>query len=278
MLRSRTAFAVAVLLVLAGCAGGAGQSPADLTVTPAPVPTDATPTPAHRLAPGLSSAGLIAPLALTSAHDEHLRSTAFHVRIEERTVGPDGGTSARVFEGTFVNRTTYRIRVREVAGNRTVLERSFYANGTALYERHVTPDSVRYYLTNEQLSDRSPYPPDRLGSRTQRDELYVAFIGTDPAVRGTESVNGTELHRIGSSGVTRPDLLATWEYVDRISAYELEALVTEAGLVRSYRVRYVAIDDGDRYRVERSARWSAVGNVTVTEPDWYERARARTGE
>lgn len=266
------------LLVLAGCAGSAVQPSPGLTVTPAPVPTDPTPTPAHRLAPGLSSAGLVAPLALASAHDDHLRSSAFHVRIEERRVGPDGRTSVRVFEGTFVNRTAYRVRTRQITQNSTLLERSLYADGTALYERHVTPDSVRYYLTNEQLSDRSPYPPDRLGSRTQRDELYVAFIGTDPDYLGTESVNDTERHRIGSSEVSRPDLLATWEYVDRISAYELEAIVTDAGLVRSYRVRYVAVDDGERHRVERTARWSAVGNATVTEPDWYERARARTGD
>lgn len=276
--RHRTAVGLVVLLAVAGCAGSGASTDVGLTVTPAPVPTDGTPTPAYRLAPGLAESGVVSPLTLASAHAELLRSTAFHVRIDERTVGPGGPTTRRVLEGTFVNRTAYRIRVRAVSGNRTVLARSLYADGTALYERHVTDDGVRYYLTNERLHDQSPYPPARLGSRTQRDDLYIAFVGTSPDYVGTEVVDGSELHRIAATGATRPGLLASWEYVDAISDYEFEALVTDAGFVRAYRVSYIAIDNGERIRVDRRVRWSAVGNTTVPVPDWYEIARERTSE
>lgn len=276
MLALRTALGLAVLVVVAGCTGsGAGTAP-PVSVTPAPVPSDGTPTPAYRLAPGLSADGVVGPLALASAHDELLRSSDFHVRITERVEPSDGPTRRRVLEGTYVNRTSYRLRVWETVGNRTVLTRSLYADGTALYERHVTANAVRYYLTNERLDDTSPYPPDRLGGRTQRETLYIAFVGARPEFVGELPADDGMYYHIAATRAVRPGLLAAWAYVDAVSDYEFDARVTGAGLVRSYRLRYVATVGDDRRRVVRTARWTDVGTATVRRPDWYATALNRT--
>lgn len=274
----RAAFALAVFLVLAGCAGSGVQPPGDLTVTPAPVPTDGTPTPAYRLAPGLSEMGVVAPVVLSSAHAERLRSTVYHVRIEDRVERSDGTVTRRVLEGTFADRTVYHFRVSEGgAGTETAHARAFYADGEKLYERLVIDGEVRYYVPRERLFERAPLPPNPLGHPTQREELYVALVGSHPAYAGTRTVDGETFHRLTAAEPTDHDFLAAMEYVDSFSSYEFEALVSDTGLVRAYRVEYVATVDGERRRVVRTARWSGVGNATVPVPDWYETARARTG-
>lgn len=276
MFRVRAALGLAVLIALVGCASSGVQADGPVTVTPAPVPTDGVPTPAFRLAPGLAERGVIGPLTLASAHAERLRSTAYHVRIEERVQHPDGRVSWRVLSGTFANRTSYSMRVREGVGNETVIASWFYADGDRLYERLIIDNVTRYYQPRSKLSAGSHYPQDPLGHPIQRDQLYVALSGANPSYVGTERVEGVELYRIAESDRVNDDFLAAWEYVAALTEYEFEALVTGDGLVREYRISYVATVRGEPRRVVRTTRWTNVGNATVTPPDWYGIARERT--
>lgn len=265
-----------IVLVLAGCTATGGQ-PAEVTVTPAPVPTDPPPTPAYRLAPGLSEAGVVGPLTLVAAHARLLRSSTYHVRIAERRERLDGTRiRSRSFEGTFANRTSYRLRIVEGRDNETVLARELYADGDALYERLEADGTVRYYVPRDYLSLQAPYPLDPLGDPTQNEELYVVLTGAEPAYVGSTRVGEETRYRLAATRAAKPSFLAAWDYVDRVSDYELEATVTDRGLVRAYRVTYVATGAGERWRVVRTARWTDVGNATVTAPDWYATARARS--
>lgn len=275
--RYRAAVGLAALLVLAGCAGSGVRADADVTVTPAPVPTDGLPTPAFRLAPGLAETGVVGPLTLASAHTERLRSTSFHVRIEERIERPGNTAAWRVLEGTFADRTSYSMRVREGVGNDTVLASWFYADGERLYERLVIDNETRFYVPRARLSAGAAYPQDPLGQPTQDEALYVALSGARPTYDGTTTVDGVEHYRITESSRVNHDFLAAWEYVADLASYEFDALVTPDGLVREYRISYVATVRDERRRVVRTARWTGVGTARVTTPDWYEAARNRTG-
>lgn len=278
VLSGRSAYGVAVLLVLAGCTGGGVNPDGELTVTPVPVPTDRTPTPAYRLAPGLSEAGVIGPLSLASAHAESLRASVYHVRIEERVRHPDGRVHWRVLEGTFANQTSYSMRISRGVDNRTDLAGWFYADGETLYERLVTADDVRYYVPREVLAAGSSYPQDPLDHPSQRNVLYVALSGARPTYVGSETIDGETYYRIAESSRVNDDFLAAWAYVEAISDYEVEALVSDDGFVRSYRIEYVATVRGERRRVVRMARWTRLGNATVPVPEWYETAKERTGD
>lgn len=273
----RTGAALALVLVLAGCAQSGVPVDAELTVTPAPVPTDATPTPAYRLAPGLAESGVNGPLTLVSAHAEQLRSTVYSVRIEERVERPDGSVVWRVLEGTFTDRTTYSMRVQAGVGNDTMLANWFYADGERLYERLVIDNETRYYLPRSMLSPGASYPQDPLGEPTQREQLYVALSGARPSFNGTVTVDSDEAYRIAESSRINEDFLAAYEYVSDLAGYEFDAVVTPDGLVREYRISYVATSRGERRRVVRTARWTEIGTARVTAPDWYATARNRTG-
>jgi hypothetical protein len=272
----RRSFALVVMLVFAGCAGGGGPAADPVTVTPAPVPTEATPTPAYRLAPGLAESGVVSPLALADAHADVLRGTVYRVRIEERVDPATGPSRRRMLRGTFANRTVYRFRIKQERGNDTRLVSAFYADGDDLYERQVTDGEPRYYRPRTGLRAEAPYPQDPLGSPLQRQQLYVALEGTRPAFNTTETAGGERRYVLRASSARDRRFLAAMAYVDRISAYQFRAVVTAQGLVTAYRIAYVATVDGEPRRVVRMVRWTAVGNATVTAPAWYSTARNRT--
>lgn len=275
--RRRVALGVALLFALAGCTGSGVPADTELTVTPAPVPTDASPAPDYRLAPGLAEEGVVAPLTLASAHAERLRSTVYRVRIAERVERSNGPVRWRVLEGTFANRTSYSMRVREGVGNRTILASWFYADGERLYERLTIENETRYYVPRSGLSAGADYPQDRLGQPAQREPLYVALSGARPTSNGTVSIDGTEHYRLSESSRVNDDFLAAYEYVSALTNYEFDAVVSPTGLVRAYRISYEATVRGERRRVVRTARWTDIGTARVTPPAWYATARNRTG-
>lgn len=278
MVSRRAVVLLAALLAAAGCAGSDGPAPAGPSVTPAPVPTDAPPTPGVRLAPGLSEAGVVSPLALVSAHTDVLRSNPYRVRLVERVERLDGTpVGGRLVEGTVVSATVYRLRVVRTRGNATVVEWERYADGRSLYERLVTTGEPRYYRPRASFDDPAPAPEMLRGRPVQRDALYIALISSNPSYAGAETVDGVRGHRVVATTASRPEFVAAWEYVDEISSFEFAALVAPDGHVLAYELTYVATAGDERVRVVRTARWSDVGNASVAAPDWYETARERVG-
>lgn len=275
MASRRTVLGLAVVLLAAGCTAGTGPATAP-AVTPVAVPSDPSPTPAFRLAPGLSEVGVVAPLTLVSAHAERLRSTTYRVRVEERRTRLDGsGSRYRRFEGTVANRTAYHLRFVEGIDGRTVLVREFYHDGDALYERVEADGGVRYDRPRDTITPGAPYPLDPMGAPTQDEELYVALSGARPAYVGTAEVGGSTVHRLETSAAANPGFIAAWEQADAIEDYRLEATVTAGGVVRSYAVAYVAVRADARWEVGRTATWTEIGEARVAEPAWYETARDR---
>ena len=274
MIARRAVLAHAALLGLAGCAR-AGRAPGgELTVTPAPVPTDPPPTPAWRLAPGLSEAGVVSPLALAGAHVAVLRSTSYRVHVVERRTRPDGRlVYRRVVRGTVAGPTRYRLDVSRETARGPEPASSVYADGERLYERLVVGDGARYYVPREGLASSAPEEP--LANPTQRRELYVAFAGSRPEYVGPEPYEGVTHHRIAATSAAEPGFLATMEFVDAVEAYSFEGLVSPRGLVRSYALGFLATDGDDRRHVARTARWTEVGEATASPPAWYDVARAR---
>ncbi|MFB6359735.1 MAG: hypothetical protein ABEH59_00265 [Halobacteriales archaeon] len=270
----RRSIGLAIVLVFAGCVGASGPRAEPVTVTPAPVPSDTPPT--DRLPPGLADSGVVSPLALAEAHTDLLRETVYRVRIEERVDPAAGPSRRRILQGTFANRTAYRFRIVRERGNDTALGSAFYADGDALYERLIVDGRPRYYRPRSDLHAHAPYHQDPLGSPLQGQQLYVALEGTRPAFNTTQTADGEPLYVLRAEKAKDRRFLAAMGYLDRISAYEFRAVVTARGLVTAYRISYVATVDGERRRVVRTARWSAVGNATVRPPAWYGTARNRT--
>lgn len=278
MAARRTTVAIAALLALAGCAGTGVSSSPELTVTPAPVPTDARATPAYRLAPGLAPSGVVDPLALATAHAAVLRATAYEVTLTERSVRPDGTLlERRTVEGRFVGPTRYRLTTSRETARGPDPTSTLYADGERLYERLETRNDTRYYLPRARFDGRPRWPEDPEGHQTQRDELYAALAGSTPSYAGPVELDGVTHHRIVAPRATHASFLAAWEYVDTIETFRFVATVRGDGLVRSYRLHYVATSGGERRIVTRSARWSALDDATVDPPAWYATARERTG-
>jgi len=268
---------LAALLVLAGCSGLAGD---DRTrPTPAPVPTDAPETASQRsLAPGVGPAGRTDPLALSLAHDRTVRNRSVTVRFERVRRYPNGSLHSR------------RARLVRASANRTRLFSRFENDGPgATYFPEggsvtVFTDGTRL-LQRTRRGERVSYgglPPSRYRVGTAPvipylpggGRVYVVFASVQTRFAGVETAGGVERYRVESVRQTGPAGLAGSEQIDAVRNLSVTATITPAGLVRSYRLEYVGIENGTPLTVTTVVSYRAVGSTRVERPPWYGRAMA----
>ncbi|UIO99408.1 hypothetical protein Hbl1158_12875 [Halobaculum sp. CBA1158] len=267
------AVALAVVLVLSGCAGAlpgvagddAGDGP---TVNPALAGTP-TPeaTPAGGYPVGVAADGTVDAERLVAAHRDALATGAaangsWTVTLTRRIAGPDG-TIERASARVRVNGSDRLYTVERVRGDAR-LRSVRWSNGTASASRTVDWDG------NASLVGR---PADGDGRRgldtTGGDWLTAVLRGLDATYVATESTpNGSVAVVEASAG-----RVEQFGSPDRRQV-RLTARVADSGLVRSVTLRY-RISLGNEGAVERvTVATTRLGATTVPRPDWVDRALA----
>lgn len=259
--------ALACLLVVAGCSGTpvADPSTVDEVATPAPVPTESLPE--DRIAPGVSTDGIVDPERLADAHNEYLH---------ERSYTRVSGTTYRFENGTVLARNTFN-RSHAPATNRQLLERDSvggpgprtnyteWANGTVAVERIERDGAVRYTWRER--------PDERY--RHHGGGIATFIAEQDPTVVGKRQANGTTEYVLVSRNATGLRLLEQVE-ATRETTPRLVAVVTREGLVRSAQVTVRGRYHGTPVRVRLHYAITDVGETTVARPPWLDEARDAT--
>lgn len=272
----RWPFMLAVLLVLAGCSGFAGQP--STTVTPAPLPSD---TPERQsFPPGTGAEGVADPLVLANAHHDIVEGVSYTVRRSRTVRFANGSLAARTtLDARFsANQSRFHLVYRAEgpsAGqfDRTPVRIELWSDGDILLQSlTVENETTRQQLPPETFSRRpSPFdetPGDEFGLRSHDREVYLLFLGVDVTLT-RRTVDGTTVYRARGDAIRQQAALENLERVTAPRNVHLNATVTRHGLVRSYDLRYDATLDGRPVHVERSARFVDVNETTVDRPSWY---------
>lgn len=247
---NRFVLGLGLALLLAGCSGlGGSESSRDTahTVTPVSVEAPATTPPARLFPPGVTADGVANVDRLARAHRETLDNRSYVLAISRTERSVDG-------EVTRTNLTFRR------DGNRTLVVETLPWVG-----------SVRYwYLTDDGGYRRSEidgvsYDTVELeaGGWTARSvRTMTRFLPSGDATVETVYRDDTRYTRLFSSPGARPGV-----------ASEVEGLTTTAYLTPAGRVEHVDVSYVvRRNEVSLSFDYRAVGETTVSPPQWTRRA------
>lgn len=274
MVRAAPALGVVALLVLAGCSGLSG--PSTPTLTPAPVPTDSAS--AQRPANASAVVGSwVDPLAVSTAHARSLGPTSYAV-VRRRTVRSASGTlrlerRARRLVGPDGRRTYERVAVRGSVRDPDapeVVER-WQSGGRILVA--VTADGRTTYFSPPVPGEAASRRRSQL-TRQRGHGLYATLAALEPTVvERTGDPPRIELAARRADPRPAFDLLVDGSDPRNLT---FRAVIEPSGLVRERSLQYEAVRDGRRVRVTSRIRYTAVGNVSVERPPWYDEAVAAT--
>ncbi|MFB6192578.1 MAG: hypothetical protein ABEI11_04565 [Haloarculaceae archaeon] len=260
------AVACAWLLATAGCSGavgGAGREPT-ATLTPAPIPEE----PAGELAPGIGERRVTDPEVAATVHRSVLGATSYRVTHERTVEGPNGTLHRVRWRVTVVpERRAYAINRSErtaptyLGGGPDADIAVWYSDGTAR-NRFVPSDGRPRYWGYEEEAD------GRLRSRARAETAVSTLAAFEYRVADERTVDGTRRYTLRGTRLVRPARLDVPAVLAAPRDATLDAVVTEAGMVRSFELRYRA-----RYRerpvtVRSIYRVSAVGTATLPRPAW----------
>ncbi len=256
----RRAVITLLVVLLAGCGGTAGtDGPTSPTVTPAPVPagTDVpTATPGAETAPGIGSNGVTDAGRLIQAHADVLARRSFTAYVNSTRRLPNGSLQSR-----YVRRVQFEADKdhfyyvlnqydRDSIGDRNrTIER--WADGNRVLESTVENGHRSSRVIRQ--SDPSRSFPENASNRV---DLYRLFTSMKTSLVEVFERNGT----------TEYHLIAAPQRVPPLRNVTLNAVVTEGGLIRTYRVAYTV--GPENVRVVVSARYGRLGRTDVPLPDW----------
>lgn len=220
--------------------------------------------------PGLSAAGVTDPLALVDAHRDALNDTSYALSSSVTYRRPNGSllsssvTTTRVAPGGASFYALSSQTNRAPAGPLGVghTELAVWANETAAVRAvdtgNATPDYRRV------ARERAPFEPTG-----QWELLYSAFAATNTTVvERFEAEDGTTLFRVASTGVREASAYPTR------ARFGFVAVVDERGVVRTFQQSYRTTFRERPAVVSRTIQVTALGNVTVERPEWFEQAMA----
>lgn len=277
-----------VLAVLAGCSGLApgpagGADPTGTTpgVTAAPVPEEGGQGP-----PGIADGRVQDPRALAAAHARALGGRSFTLVSEREARYANGTLRARLqLRATLAADRGYRADVATAGPaapvflGRPPATATFWSNGNGLYLRKLTRGNTTVF--NQFTPSQGGAGGWRYwvrtvpfgGQQATPTRFYTSvFLSVPVGLTGHERVDGPDgrvVYRFVGRGVERQRFE---EDLTNVRAVRLNATVTQQGLVRSLSLRYVGDVDGATVRVNRTVRYSRVGDTSVTRPEWFDRA------
>jgi len=246
----------ATLVVLAGCAGLAGEDSSSAeTLTPAPVPT-AGPT----YPPGVTASG-VAPAVLADAHESRLLSAGFTLTSHRRLVGPGGmlgqtHQSRRVAPGgeTYVGEFT-QSAPKYPLQSFPRLSLGYWTNGTVTaYNRESARPPQSYAWVRGE-------PPTLDVTRARALERYLTAVETTVRQRDRGVV-------LAGSTVDQPGAIPRPPDVERPRNVSLTVRVDADGIVTDWRLAYSGTVANRTVRIVETGRITDVGRTTVEYPDW----------
>jgi hypothetical protein len=258
----RATLLATLLLALSGCATFGPPPAPTATVTPAPVPNGTTAGGgATEFAPGVTEDGVVDAPRLATAHARTLGRESFSVNqtIVERFT--NGTTVSRyVTRGRFAgaDRSVVRLDQRDRENGR--IKRRLvrrYNDGQRLY-REVTEDGGS--RTDELPFDNSSSGGYR-ATLTNQGPIAQVFGLVETTTDGRFTENGTRYVRIVTDEPAS---------VPPLRNVTVTAVVSERGVVRSYRVTYFTVRNSRQTAVTVSLSYSDIGTTAVSRPAWVD--------
>lgn len=271
-MRMGLVFAVALLLVTAGCSTLGSDDQSTPTLSPAPVPEEQTET--TSLPPGVTATNITDPEALASAHASVLARNSHQFRSVWTVRYPNGSLYGRIDQRVRVTSGRERFRARfEMRGPNAYFlgfgnaRVELYSDGSDLYQAVTRDNDTEYSVGALHLGESFHVSVSRPSPRWQLAALVGALD-----VRLVTSLRGDGSYRLVGSHPSPPE-----EFTLAVSGSDprnvsFEAAVTERGLVAEYRLAYTASIDGRDVRVVRTVDYGDVGNTLVDPPGWLDRA------
>jgi hypothetical protein len=282
---SRRLAVLALCVVLAGCSvalpGGTGTPTPTPTTTPAPVPTDtATPTP-ERVAPGLTTAGVVDAAALLGVHTDAYGREPYAVQFSERRVR--GGAATVSYAGLARVGTDCREYGVGVYQPRPAPPRltQWYANGTVALSRSFT---ANVSTTDPGVGFTDPAPTVVTADGLPADPCAVRPL--DPTFAATlrvlyDSLDFAVVRRgdgawLTAAGGTVPRLPVTalgGEPVRNVTVREVRVTLAPSGAVTALQLRYAGETAAGGVEGRVSVRYE--GLAGPVEPPWPASATER---
>jgi hypothetical protein len=252
--------ALALIVVLAGCAGfGGGEPTVDETVSPVPVPTDAP-----EFSPGIARDNVAAEV-VAGTHERRLSETNYTFVSRQRVVGSNGTMWVTNRTRAIANdRGAYsgRIdrRVNEFPLGRFAAPIEYWGNESVYASRRILSERTSFYGW----------------SRSDETEEFTSLPLIERTLSATrlsvvERPDGVTL--VGSS-LRDPAELPSPPYLQNPRNVSLTVVLSERGVISRWRLTYDATLDDRTVRVRRDARLTDIGSTTVRRPDWVDAARA----
>jgi hypothetical protein len=267
MVRQR-ALVVCLVAVAAGCGSAlfADSAPAPReTATPVSLTPAGTATPGPSLPPGVSDGGALQTARLQRAHDATLANTTYTLVITQRiTLSGTTTSTQRALSRVAVGETATLATIRRSNGG---VNRSLYLTGSEGYQRSVTGGNTT--VTAVDPTDESL---EVFGTRPI--QWYLSDV--EFAATAVER-DGTRLYRLYSPPGRAPAAVTTDPRVKaNVWNYTATAYVTPAGFVRTVAVDYELTSRPVRGSVSLRIEYTAVGETTVSRPEWVPTPSRRT--
>jgi hypothetical protein len=259
-------------VVLAGCSGWGGEGTTE-TVSPAPVP-EAT-AEATEVPPGISGRTvtnsdtlMLAHAAITGTRSHRLRSVwtarymngSLYASVHQRVrVSADRKRFFATFDTEGPHASVLGFRNARFA---------LYSDGEHLYQAVTKAGTTEYSVGSLHLGESFHVSVSRANPRW-RLAVLIGALNPRLAEPPSEGTNGS--FRLVSSERAPP-----WEFALEVAGktprnVSFEMLVTEDGLVTSYRLAYSAFVEGGRIRVVRTVEYTDIGQTSVSRPSWITR-------
>lgn len=254
---------VALLALTAGCGTIVGPDRTADTFTPAPVP-ETTPAggDADGVAPGVGTDGVSDVNRLANAHEDAIEGTAYvwhHDESSETTRENLTVPITRSQELRVENERRYRYHTDSRSFDSKGRPRFFgnfseFSDGETRYQRYTSREVGRSweYKRTDAVDVTFRYGGEATAAIRQ-------FLDVESATVVRAETDDERLFRVAG---TTESVSGFGEVRD----YEVRALVSETGFVRSLTVTFFAPDRHRRYSYEFS--YTRIGIATVEPPDW----------
>jgi hypothetical protein len=253
MRRTVAVLGLALCLVLAGCGGGAGD----------------TPTPGQSPAPGIEDGALTDTGALLDAHESALAESGF-VSVVTRegdllqTVQRNGSTQ-EVLVDTRVNQTVYATAA--LSGYVSTTRTEYDGRSGSQIDRWAN-ESVQYtrLVVGEQQRIQRSQPQDA-AAVTSRSLLSAHLQSGNYSVVDVSGAGDDRRITLSATGATDDPTLATGEG-RQLTEYGGTLVVDGEGRVRSLDATFTYTVDGETATLESTYSLRATGGVSIQRPDW----------
>lgn len=255
--------AFVVLLALAGCSGY-------ISGLDTPQPTQTPSEPEHVAAPGITTEGVTDPERVADAHAAALANRSYK-RWAVTTINGSRGRSAEATELLKVGPDGNRLRVTNYSGFSDV---AYGSDGSPPFlEEHIWWDGNHSYSAQIGRADN-----DIAYARTQRNTIARITPRVERNVEILTLFNTTNVTQITHKGWVAYRLEASNNQNSPNQQSDLRVVAVIDAFGRLHKLRLESVSDSfyllhDGGKVTITITYDGIGNTTVTQPAWVEKAK-----